>query len=496
MERKITRQIAEWAESPGGLIIVCGPAGTVNRETVIAEALGTFASVSYADAEDRTVRETCRSARGRLKRFLELMPEGFFLKKPKEDHPRLRIKNWWKVFIFNEPFRDHAVRKIFQAIGEENYSRIAVTTYLSPAAEKMLQGGYKLLRAGPISFTEFALELGEEETVRSILESFAAWKADDVLHRKAGGLFADYMAVGGMPDAVERFAQTRNIDEVRAVQTAVWASWKESVRTDAGPLADAALKALSELVRSLASGTCLETAAEDKRLEALKWLSKAGYVLEAKHSKGQPKDAAPLPSRWYLADTGVLAAAAEAEGLSAMSASDGGRAGLRRNLAAQVLSASGHPLFYFANETRTVHFDFMVPFYYRPEIKAYWNTFINKLRREDVPAPLPLIAPRIRPSDINSGDFLYIPEKSRSKPAYTAVPLVFDAAFAPDEVRALFRNHEGIHSGPYVLGDGKPEICEDFVRLPFYMAPFISWVPEEFAKEWNSYLDQVYVSVR
>jgi predicted AAA+ superfamily ATPase len=470
---------------------VCGPAGTVNRETVIAEALGTFAAVSYADAEDRTVREAGRSARGRLKRFLELMPEGFFLKKAKEEHSRLRIKNWWKVFIFNEPFRDHAVRKVFQAIGAEYYSRIAVTTCFPPAAEKMLRRGYTLLRAGPISFTEFALELGEEETVRSILESFAAWRADDGLHRKAGGLFADYMAVGGMPEAVERFAQTRNIDEVRAVQKTVWTSWKESVRRDAGPLADAALEALSELVRSLASGACLETAAADKRLEALKWLSEAGYVLEAKHSKGQPKDAAPLPSRWYLADTGVLAAAAEAEGFGAMSASDGGRVGLRRNLAAQVLAASGHPLFYFANETRTVHFDFMVPFYYRPEIKAYWNTILNKRRREDVPAPLPLLAPRIRPSDINSGDFLYIEEKSRNKPAYTAVPLVFDAAFAPDEVHALFRNHEGVHSGPYVLSDGKPEIREDFVRLPFYMAPFISWVPEEFAKEWNSYLDQV-----
>jgi hypothetical protein len=494
MERKISRQIAKWVKSPGGLLIVCGPAGTVNRETVIAEALGTFAAVSYADAEDRTVRETCRSARGRLKRFLELMPEGFFLKKPKEEHSRLRIKNWWKVFIFNEPFRDHAVRKVFQAIGEEYYSRIAVTTCFPPAAEKMFRERYTLLRAVPISFTEFALELGEEETVRSILESFAAWRADDGLHRKAGALFADYLAVGGMPEAVERFAQTRNLDEVRTVQKAVWTSWKESVRRDARKLADDALAALSELVRSLASGVCLETGASDKRLEALKWLSEAGYVLEARHSKGLPKDAAPLPSRWYLADTGVLAAAAEAEGFGTMSASDGGRTGLRRNLAAQVLAASGHPLFYFANETRTVNFDFMVPFYYRPEIKAYWNSFLYKRRREDVPAPLPLLAPRIRPSDINSRDFLYIAEKSRNKPAYTAVPLVFDAAFAPDEVRALFRNHEGIHSGPYVLSDGKPEIREDFVRLPFYMAPFISWVPEEFAKRWNSHLDQVYFS--
>jgi len=104
MERKISRQIAKWVKSPGGLLIVCGPAGTVNRETVIAEALGTFAAVSYADAEDRTVREAGRSARGRLKRFLELMPEGFFLKKAKEEHSRLRIKNLVESLYFQRAF--------------------------------------------------------------------------------------------------------------------------------------------------------------------------------------------------------------------------------------------------------------------------------------------------------------------------------------------------------------------------------------------------------
>jgi hypothetical protein len=435
------------------------------------------------------------------------MPKGFCIKKEKKGcsvqrqkkvkkgSSALRQQKRRKVFIFNEPFRDPDTLKVFQEIGAEGYSRIALTTHIPPKAEEMFKRGFELFRAGPMDFTEFALALGEEDTVHSILAGFAAWKADECLHRKAGTLFADYLAVGGMPAAVEKFVQTRNLTEVRAVQTAVWASWKESVRADAGALADAALEALTDIVCHLSSGACLETSAGDKRLEALKWLSKAGYVLEAKHSKGLPKDAAPLPSRWYLADTGVLGAAAEAEGFT-KGTTPGGGAGLRRNFTAQVLSASGHPLLYFSNETRTVNFDFMVPFYYRPEIRAYWNSFLNKLRREDVPAPLPLLAPRIQPSDIDSRDFLYVAEKSRNKPAYTAVPLVIDAAFTPDEVRTLFRNHEGVHSGPYVLSDGKPEIREDFVRMPFYMAPFISWVPEEFAKSWNAHLDPVYVSVR
>jgi hypothetical protein len=416
------------------------------------------------------------------------MPKGFCIKKEKKGcsvqrqkkvkkgSSALRQQKRRKVFIFNEPFRDPDTLKVFQEIGAEGYSRIALTTHIPPKAEEMFKRGFELFRAGPMDFTEFALALGEEETVRSILAGFAAWKADDGLHRKAGALFADYLAVGGMPAAVEKFVQTRNLTEVRAVQTAVWASWKESVRADAGALADAALEALTDIVRHLASGVCLETSAGDRRLEALKWLGEAGYVLEAKHSKGLPKDAAPLPSRWYLADTGVLGAAAATEGI-ATGAIPGGGAGLRRNFTAQVLSASGHPLLYFSNESCTVNFEFVVPYHYRYEsvTSGGSNAIVNS--REGDAAPLPLIAPRVTPSDIRSSDLICIPAKCTNS-AFAAVPLVFDAVSAPDEGNSLFRNHEGIHSVPYVLCDEMPEIGEDFIRLPFYMTPFISWEPK------------------
>ena len=72
----------------------------------------------------------------------------------------------------------------------------------------------------PLSFEEFCWALGKNETAlemaRACFKEEAAVPA--VIHQKLMELFKYYLIVGGMPAAVARFAQTRDIAQVQSVQ--------------------------------------------------------------------------------------------------------------------------------------------------------------------------------------------------------------------------------------------------------------------------------------
>ena len=78
----------------------------------------------------------------------------------------------------------------------------------------------------PMDMEEFMLALGEDDLVKRIRQSFAAdTPLPSALHDKAMQLYRQYMVIGGMPECVRQFVDTKDYILVRHTQDTILASY-------------------------------------------------------------------------------------------------------------------------------------------------------------------------------------------------------------------------------------------------------------------------------
>ena len=86
-------------------------------------------------------------------------------------------------------------------------------------------GRVDYLALRPCSFTEFMGAIGEERFVTHILDA----TLPDVFHGQLNELFNTYALVGGMPEVVARFAESRNVMDLSAIYMSLINSYKNDV---------------------------------------------------------------------------------------------------------------------------------------------------------------------------------------------------------------------------------------------------------------------------
>lgn len=75
------------------------------------------------------------------------------------------------------------------------------------------------IRMYPLDFEEFLWAMGNETLMNIIETCFAAQKSmGQAMHRKAMDYFRQYMIVGGMPQAVKEYTETRSFDRVDQIK--------------------------------------------------------------------------------------------------------------------------------------------------------------------------------------------------------------------------------------------------------------------------------------
>lgn len=82
---------------------------------------------------------------------------------------------------------------------------------------KSVPVGYmKMIRMYPMNYVEFLLALGiKQETIVYLEECFnSRKKIDELIHNKMLRLFYMYLIVGGMPQVIKKFLETKNLYEV------------------------------------------------------------------------------------------------------------------------------------------------------------------------------------------------------------------------------------------------------------------------------------------
>lgn len=106
---------------------------------------------------------------------------------------------------------------------------IAAGSLLDFAIEKVgiPVGRVQSLYMYPLSFIEFLASLGEYPIIQAILNHESTQEMSTLVHERTLELVAKYLALGGMPNVIQRWLETPNLTEVANVHSAIIDSYRQ-----------------------------------------------------------------------------------------------------------------------------------------------------------------------------------------------------------------------------------------------------------------------------
>ena len=226
----------------------------------------------------------------------------------------------------------------------------------------------------PMDFEEFLWAMGEEMLMPFIKDCFKSKKPmGQLMHRRAMDYFRLYMIVGGMPQAVEKYVETRDFSKVDKLKRRILDLYRSDISKFAKGY-DAKVKSIFEEIPSQ-----LQKHEKKFRLSALKegarardyetaffWLDDA-MIINSCYKTTEPNVGLNLNKdtntmKCYMADTGLLISHAFDTNeivsedlyrkilLDKLEMNSGM---IIENIVAQMLRTAGHKLFFYSNSSMT-----------------------------------------------------------------------------------------------------------------------------------------------
>ena len=226
----------------------------------------------------------------------------------------------------------------------------------------------------PMDFEEFLWAMGEEMLMPFIKDCFERKKPlGQLMHRRAMDYFRLYMIVGGMPQAVEKYVETRDFAKVDKLKRRILELYRSDISKYAKGY-DTKVKSIFEEIPSQ-----LQKHEKKFRLSALKegarardyetaffWLDDA-MIINSCYNTTEPNVGMNLNKdtntmKCYMADTGLLISHAFDTNeivsedlyrkilLDKLEMNSGM---IVENIVAQMLRTAGHKLFFYSNSSMT-----------------------------------------------------------------------------------------------------------------------------------------------
>lgn len=299
----------------------------------------------------------------------------------------------------------------------------------------------------PMDFEEFLWAMGDETTVPYLRDCFEENRPlGQALHRRVMNDFRQYILVGGMPQAVKAYADTKSFEEADRIKKRILTLYREDITRFAKGYEAKVLAIFDELPSQLARAekkyklTDIRKGARFREYEnAFMWLTEAMTVNNCYNATepnvGLSMSKEHTTRKCYMADTGLLVthsfmdeAFTENELyrdilLDRLHVNEGM---LMENVVAQELRARGHRLFFYSRTDKD-----------RRENHMEIDFLIRRKRK-------------ICPVEVKSGTY-----RQHS---------------SLDKFRKKFRGKLG---QSYVLYTKDILIKDDVIHLPIYMAMFL-----------------------
>lgn len=308
------------------------------------------------------------------------------------------------------------------------------------------------IKMHPMDFEEFLWATGNEPLAELIRKCFEDKKPmGQALHRKAMDLFRQYMIVGGMPQAVSEFVETKDLARVDRIKRDILELYKGDISKHAGTMRAKVGRVFAEIPSQLQRhekkfqfSKLGKSSRYRDYADTIFWLKEAMLVNVCTNAT-EPNVGLKLNEensslKCYLGDTGLLISHAFDE--NELAAEDIHRrllfdkielneGMLMENVAAQMLAATGRTLHFYSSSDRQVasnrmEIDFLIA-----------NTKIGRRKN-------------ISPIEVKSGKF------------YTTTSL-----------SKFCTKFSSYLNTPYVLHAKDLEIKDGVTYLPLYMTPFL-----------------------
>ncbi len=247
----------------------------------------------------------------------------------------------------------------------------------------------------PMDFEEFLWAMGEETMMQLIKLQFEKRRPmGPDIHRKAMGLFRQYMIVGGMPKAVDTYAATRDFVKVDSVKRAIINLYRNDIQkyadgeeTRVASIFDQIPSQLQKHEKKFRLSEMKAGARMREYENAFFWLNEA-MVANICYGATEPNIGLSLKMessslKCYMADTGLLVSMAFDENrimqetlykklmMDKLEVNEGM---LVENIVAQMLRANGHRLFFYSNYSREaedrMEIDFLIA---KPSVTSRHN---------------------------------------------------------------------------------------------------------------------------
>lgn len=227
-------------------------------------------------------------------------------------------------------------------------------------------GYIKEITMYPLSFKEFAIASGlSDKVLNHVRECFIDLKAvNTTVNDSLLSLFRTYLIVGGMPDAVSSFLESRNFDDVIEIQKELYNEYNHDIIKYAEKSKEKIRDIYQRVPSVLSSGgrrfllSEINSNARYERYESgFRWLYDSGTVLPCFNVK-EPMiplgiNAERNLQKLFLSDIGILSALTiKGAQLDILSGEINANLGyLFENVVAQELVSCGYDLYYYNQKT-------------------------------------------------------------------------------------------------------------------------------------------------
>lgn len=456
MKRKIYQQLLDWKQNRKGEVALLIEGARRIGKSYIVEAFARNEYESYIIIDFSKVNP-------RVKEFFDLYLDDLdtlFMSlevySKKKLIPRQQPNDEaLSLVVFDEiQFCPRARAAIKYFVADHRYDYIETGSLVSikkNVKDIMIPSEEHPIAMHPMDFEEFLWAMGDEMMMPFIKSRFEKMLPMGMLHRKALDYFRQYLIVGGMPQAVEKYVNERDFVKVDEVKRDILALYRNDIRKYAENQETKVSAIFDEIPGQLQKHEKkfrLSALGDDVRMrnyaDAFFWLSDA-RIVNCCYNSTEPSIGLKLNEerttlKCYMGDTGLLISHAfDERGIASnelyqklmfgkLEINEGM---LVENIVAQMLRAAGHSLYFFSKSSNNSAAD-------RMEI-----------------------------------DFLIAKSQITSRHNISPIEVKSGKSYTLSSLKKLIEKYGNLLSTPYVLHTSDVKVEDGITYLPLYMTPLL-----------------------
>ena len=370
MKRKIYEEMLRWKQENGRTALLIDGARRVGKSYIAEE----FARSEYRSYILVDFNRASSEIRDLFIHYLDDL-DAFFMYL--SGYYGVKLYERDSLIIFDEVQlfpRARAAIKYLAADGRYDYMETgSLMSIKRNVKDILIPSEERHIRMYPMDLEEFLWALGNDTLMDPIRACFDAVRPmGQAMHRKAMNYLRQYMIVGGMPQAVLEYAESKDFDRVDRIKRDILALYRadivkhaEGYEMKVESIFDSIPSQLQRHEKKFRLSAIKKEARFREYEDALFWLDDAMIVNTCYNSTspdiGLKLNMDRLTLKCYMGDTGLLISHAfDENGLVSeeiykkllFDKLEVNKGMIVENLVAQMLAAAGHRLYFYSNPSR------------------------------------------------------------------------------------------------------------------------------------------------